>query len=78
VPDGVSTHAVPGVGSVTVEVKSGRLSLVAVNAPGWKIERQRVEADRIELELVSGEDRAEFEARVNNGRMEVDVKVDSD
>ena len=50
---------------------------MSVTAPGWKIERQKVEADRIELRLASGESRARFEAKVNNGRMEVDIKVDS-
>lgn len=76
VPDGVSTYQIPGVGTVTVEVVAGRLALVNVSAPGWEIEEQRVEADRVELELVSGEAEAEFRARINNGEIEVRVEVD--
>ncbi len=76
VPDGVSTYQIPGVGAVTIEVVAGRLVLVNVSAPGWEIEEQRVEADRVELELVSGEAEAEFRARVNNGEIEVRIEVD--
>lgn len=79
VPDGVSTHILPSVGTVTIEVESSQLILVDVSAPGWTIERQRVEPDRIELELIGALDaKAEFEARVRNGRVDVEVEVDLD
>ncbi len=76
VPDGVNTYQISGVGAVTIEVVAGRLVLMNVSAPGWEIEEQRVEADRVELELVSGEAEAEFRARINNGEIEVRIEVD--
>lgn len=79
VPDGVTTHVIPGVGTVTIEVKAGQLILVDVTAPGWNVERQRVEKDRIRLELTTlVEAEARFEARINDDRVEVRIKVDSD
>lgn len=75
---GLSTHVIAGVGSVTVEVADGRLILISWSAPGWALERQRVEADRIELEWVLGEAEAEFEARLENGRLRVETEHDSD
>lgn len=76
-PEGVSTHRIPGVGSVTISVSGGRLALVDVSV-AWTIQKQRVESDRIELELVSGDADAKFEARINDGRVEIRVDVDSD
>lgn len=78
-PDGVSTHAIPGVGTVTIEVQAGQLILVDVSAPGWAVEREKIESDRIELELTSSLDaEAEFEARLKDGGVEVEVEVDLD
>jgi hypothetical protein len=78
VPDGITTHNIPGVGAVSIEVSGGQLFLVTVFAPGWTVEHDKIEADRIELEFTNGEAEAEFEARINDGRVEVDVEVDSD
>ncbi|HEY6635574.1 MAG TPA: hypothetical protein VI141_08165 [Acidimicrobiia bacterium] len=78
VPDGRSTHAIPGVGSVTIEARAGRLVLVDVSAPGWSIEHDKIEPDRIELEFTSGEAEAEFEARIEGNEVRVEVEVDSD
>lgn len=77
-PDGLSTYSIGGVGSVTIEVSSGRLSLVSVTAPGWQYEIEKAESDRIEIEFSSGEAEAEFEARIRHGRIDVETKVDSD
>jgi hypothetical protein len=76
VPDEVSTHNIPGVGSVTLEVKSGQLILVDVSAPGWDIARNKVESDKIEIEFRSNEAEAEFEAELDHGRVEVDFEVE--
>jgi len=76
-PDGVTVHDIPGVGSVTIEASLGQLILVDVTAPGWNVELDKVESDRIELEFTSSADaEAEFEARVNDGRVEVRIEVD--
>lgn len=79
VPDGMTTHTIPGVGIVTIEAFAGELSLTAVSAPGWNVEREKIEKDRIELEFTNGLDaEAEFEAKINDGRIEVRIEVDSD
>lgn len=78
VPDGVTTYQLAGVGSITIEVFEGRLYLSSVSAPGWSIEEQRVESDRIEIELTKGEAEAEFEARIKGDRVEVKTEIDSD
>lgn len=62
---------------MTVEVSSGQLVLVSVSAPGWNVEEKKLRADRIELEFTAGlAAEAEFEARLNNGRVEVEIEVD--
>lgn len=77
VPDGVTVHTIPGVGSVTIEAALGQLILVDVTAPGWNVEFDKIESDRIELEFTSAADaEAEFEARINDGSIEVRVEVD--
>ncbi len=77
VPDGVTVHTIPGVGSVTIEAAAGQLILVDVTASGWNVEFDKVESDRIELEFTSAADaEAEFEARINDGRIEVRIEVD--
>lgn len=77
-PDGVTTYQLAGVGSITIEVFEGQLYLSSVSAPGWEIEEQRVEPDRIEVELVSGDAEAEFEARIKHGRVDVETEIDLD
>lgn len=77
VPEGITAHTVPGVGTVTIEVFAGQLFLVNVSAPGWSVEYEKLESDRIELEFTSALDaEAEFEARIDNGRVEVRIDVD--
>lgn len=77
VPDGVTAHNIPGVGTVTIEVVANQLFLVNVTAPGWNVEHDKIESDRIELEFTNASDvEAEFEARINDGRVEVRIEVD--
>jgi hypothetical protein len=78
VPDGITTHTIPGVGTVTIEAFAGELFLTSVSAPGWNVEREKIEKDRIELEFTNDLDaEAEFEARIRDGRIEVRIEVDS-
>jgi hypothetical protein len=78
VPDGIITHTIPGVGTVTIEAFAGELFLTSVSAPGWNVEREKIEKDRIELEFTNDLDaEAEFEARIRDGRIEVRIEVDS-
>jgi hypothetical protein len=78
VPDSITTHLISAVGSITVQVSSGSLILVNVNAPGWAVDHDEIESDRIRLRFTSGEAEGEFEARLNNGRVEVKIEVKSD
>ncbi|HJQ77112.1 MAG TPA: hypothetical protein VJ948_07600 [Acidimicrobiia bacterium] len=64
-------------GTVTVAVTAGRLSLVSTTL-SWQITEQRIETDRIELRMESGDADARFEARIDGDRLEVKVDVDSD
>lgn len=76
--DGLSTHDLPGVGSVAIEVRAGVLVLVDVSAPGWHVELEKVEEDRIEIGFRLGEAEAKFEARIEHARVEVEIELDSD
>jgi hypothetical protein len=76
VAEGRSTHRIPGVGTVTIEVSGSMLTLVDVSAPGWNVETDKLESDRIELEFRAGEAEAEFEARIHDGRVEVEIDID--
>jgi hypothetical protein len=79
VPDGVTSHVIPGVGTVTIEASAGQIFLASVSAPGWNVEHDKIESDRIELEFTNELDAdAEFEARINDGRVEVRIEVDLD
>lgn len=75
VTNGISTHVIPGVGTVTISAFNGTLTLVSV-VTSWQIEEQRLETDRIEIEFVSGDAEAEFEARAHDGRVEVRIDTD--
>lgn len=79
VPDGVTSYVIPGVGTVTIEASAGQIFLASVSAPGWNVEHDKIESDRIELEFTNELDaEAEFEARINDGRVEVRIEVDLD
>lgn len=79
VADAITVYTIPGVGSVTIETFAGQLFLVSVTAPGWNVEHDKIESDRIELEFSNTLDaEAEFRARINNGEVEVRVEVDQD
>lgn len=70
-------YDIPGVGRVTVEIIDARLELVSVSAPGWDIEIERAEADRVEVEFERGSDEVEFEARIDHGKIEIEIEFES-
>ncbi|MEE8405804.1 MAG: hypothetical protein V3S32_01490 [Acidimicrobiia bacterium] len=70
-------YDIPGVGRVTVEIIDGRLELVNISARGWDIEIERAEADRVEVEFERGSDEVEFEARVDHGKIEIEIELES-
>jgi len=76
IAEGSSSYRIPGVGSVTLEARLGVLALIDVSAPGWSVEIEKHESDRIEIELEKSGAKAEFEARLQNGRLAVEIEVD--
>lgn len=73
VADQVLSREIPGVGTVTVAVRSGRLELVSVSAPGWDI---AVEAESAEIEVtfLSGSSEVEFGAELEAGAVKIEIE----
>ena len=72
--DQLLTYTIPGVGSVTVEILDGRLGLVDVSAPGWVVDIEHEEDDRIEVEFRSDSDEVEFEAEIEHGNLSIEIE----
>ncbi len=70
-------YDIPGVGSITIEIVGGRLELVNISAPGWDIDIERAEADRVKVEFERGSDEVEFEARIDHGRVKIEIELES-
>ena len=68
------TFQVPDVGSVTLEIRAGLLVLTDFSAPGWDVRIKDVRPDRVRLEFRKGEAKAEFEAELEAGRLEIEIK----
>ena len=78
VADGLHTFDVAGVGDVTVNVVSGTLQLIDVQASsGWTIEVDKAQVDRIKIKFRNGESEAEFEAELEHGGIKVEVEAGS-
>lgn len=68
------TFQVPDAGSVTVEVHAGLLVLTDVSAPGWDIRIKDVRHDRVRIEFRKDGAKAEFEARLDSGRLDIEIR----
>lgn len=76
---GTKTFTIAGVGSVTIDVGAGGLTLVGVSAPDWTAQIDQSEADEIEITFRRGEDEAEFEAELSSdGSLSVDIDLEND
>ncbi len=76
IADGARSYSVDGVAVVTVNVVAGQLQLIGVNLEaGWNADVEKQESDRIRIEFRNGEREAEFEVRLDNGRLRVEVEV---
>ncbi len=60
--------------TVTVDLQGGALVLVDVSAPGWAVEIKDRESDRIRIRFEKSGARAEFEAELDDGRLEVEIE----
>jgi hypothetical protein len=70
------TFTIPGVGTVTIDILEGRLVLDGISAPGWDVEIEEHQDDRIEVGFRMGEAKAEFEAELENGVLQIEVDTD--
>jgi hypothetical protein len=78
IADGIHAFDVAGVARVTVNVASGTLQLVDVEAnAGWSAEIDEAEVDRIKVKFRNGENEAEFEAELEHGGLKVEVEAGS-
>jgi hypothetical protein len=76
IADGARSYSIDGVAVVTVNIVSGQLELVGINLEsGWSAEVEKERSDRIEVEFRNGEQEAEFEVRLDNGRLRVEAEV---
>lgn len=74
--DGTHQFAVGTAGSVSVQVLAGRLILLDVSAnAGWDFEIEKNRSDEIEIRFESGDRRNEFEARIHNGALELEIET---
>lgn len=76
VQDQTVSHDIPGVGTVTVEVRDGKLQLVDVSAPGWDAQVE-TDADTIKVKFDDGSNEVEYEAELNDGQVKVTVEPHS-
>ncbi|MGB8360421.1 MAG: hypothetical protein WCE80_03385 [Acidimicrobiia bacterium] len=76
VQDQTVSHDIPGVGTVTVEVRDGKLGLVDFSAPGWDA-RVETQVDKIKVKFRDGTNEVEYEAELNDGQVKVAVETHS-
>jgi len=71
------SYDVNGAGSVRIQVVAGELVLLdAEAASGWSIEVDRADARDIEVEFENGDSDAEFEAKIRDGELRVEIERD--
>jgi hypothetical protein len=74
--DATKLFAVGSAGSVVVEVRAGQLILVDVDVnSGWSYEVEKDRGDEIEIRFSNLSIRAEFEARIHHGALEVEIET---
>jgi hypothetical protein len=74
--DATKFFAVGSAGSVVVEVRAGQLILVDVDVnSGWSYEVEKDRGDEIEIRFSNLSIRAEFEARIHHGALEVEIET---
>jgi hypothetical protein len=71
-----TSYQVGGAGTVTVQIVAGQLVLIDVSAnSGWGFEVDKSGGRDIEIEFESGESEAEFEAKLRDGQIRIEVEA---
>jgi hypothetical protein len=71
-----TSYQVGGAGTVTVQIVTGQLVLIDVTATqGWSFEVDESGGRDIKIEFESGESEAEFEAKLRDGRIRIEVEA---
>jgi hypothetical protein len=71
-----TSYQVGGAGTVTVQIVAGQLVLLDVTATqGWTVEVDKSGGRDIKIEFESGESEAEFEAKLRDGQIRVEVEA---
>ena len=66
-------------GSVAVQIVNGRLVLLDVKVnEGWTHEVEKARTDEIEVKFESGNSEAEFEAKLRDGQIRIEIERDDD
>ncbi|MGH8870409.1 MAG: hypothetical protein ACRDWS_00310 [Acidimicrobiia bacterium] len=70
-----AAYDVGGAGTIVIQVVAGRLVLVDAAAnSGWSLEVDQADGRDIKVEFVNGDSDAEFEAKIRDGELRVDVE----
>jgi hypothetical protein len=71
-----TSYQVGGAGTVTVQIVTGQLVLLDVTATnGWSFEVDESGGRDIKIEFESGESEAEFEAKLRDGQIRIEVEA---
>jgi len=71
-----TSYQVGGAGTVTVQIVTGQLVLIDVTATqGWSFEVDESGGRDIKIEFESGESEAEFEAKLRDGQIRIEVEA---
>jgi hypothetical protein len=71
-----TSYNVGGAGTVTVQIVTGQLVLLDVTATnGWSFEVDKSDGRDVRIEFQSGELEAEFEAKLRDGQIRIEVEA---
>lgn len=79
IPDGVVTYSLGQAGTITVTFLKQKFVDGVVNAAsGWSVDKADGDSNNIRIELVNGDLRTIWEARIRGGRVIIDLRTDED
>ena len=78
-PDTTATFDLPeNAGTVTVEVVDGKVMLTWTAAAGWEFVEYEQDGNEAEVEFRNGTLKVEFEAEIEDGQLEIEMKVETE